>query len=284
MSEGRTRPLTREELDTAIDWAADEGWNPGLADAEAFWAADPGGFVGIESGGELVGSGSIVSYGGELGFLGLFIVPPRHRGRGFGRALWAEMVARMRDRLRPGAPIGLDGVYEMQETYERGGFAFSHRNVRLQGTGAGAPEDPDLVPLSSLPFERVSAFDREHFGFGRDSFLRCWIAPRGGLGLGLRGAGGLRAIGVIRPCRAGFKVGPLFARDADAAERVFAGLSGAAVGEAVFLDVPEANPDAVALGERHGMREVFGCARMYMGGAPALPWDRIYGVTSFELG
>ena len=38
------RPMRRPELDLALDWAAAEGWNPGLRDADAFWAADPEGF------------------------------------------------------------------------------------------------------------------------------------------------------------------------------------------------------------------------------------------------
>jgi GNAT superfamily N-acetyltransferase len=286
MTEGeeRIRPLGRDELDKAIDWAAAEGWNPGLADADAFWAADPEGFLGIEVGGELVGTGSIISYEGEFGFLGLFIVPPEHRGKGFGRELWAEMVDRLRERLGPGAAIGLDGVYEMQETYAAGGFVLSHRNVRLEGTGADAVSDPDLVPLTSLPFEQVAEFDRAHFGFEREAFLRHWIDPNGGLGLGLLGDRGMRAMGVIRPCRSGFKVGPLFAEDGESAERVFAGLQRVAIGEPVLLDIPEVNPGAAELGGRHGMREVFGCARMYLGRAPDLRWDRIYGVTTFELG
>lgn len=278
------RPLSRDELDTAIDWAADEGWNPGLADADAFWAADPDGFVGNEVEGELVGTGSTVSYGGEFGFLGLFIVPPEHRGNGYGRDLWAEMVSLMRDRLDRGAAIGLDGVFEMQDTYAAGGFEFSHRGVRLQGMGGDAGADPELVPLPELPFEQVAEFDRAHFGFEREAFLRKWIDPAATHSLGLRGNDGLRALGVIRPCRTGFKIGPLFAEDPEAAERVFLGLRRAAVGEPVFLDVPDVNTAAVELGERHGMEEVFGCARMYDGPPPALPWDRIYGVTTFELG
>jgi hypothetical protein len=39
------RPMTRDELDLAVEWAAQEGWNPGLADAECFHAADPEGFL-----------------------------------------------------------------------------------------------------------------------------------------------------------------------------------------------------------------------------------------------
>jgi len=35
---------SRSEIDTMAEWAAAEGWNPGLRDAECFYAADPEGF------------------------------------------------------------------------------------------------------------------------------------------------------------------------------------------------------------------------------------------------
>ena len=31
-------------VETVIDWAAAEGWNPGLGDAACFYAIDPNGF------------------------------------------------------------------------------------------------------------------------------------------------------------------------------------------------------------------------------------------------
>jgi hypothetical protein len=40
----------------------------------------------------------------------------------------------------------------------------------------------------------------------------------------------------------------------------------------------------MALAQRHGLQQVFGCARMYHGPAPALLHEHIYGVTTFELG
>jgi hypothetical protein len=52
----------------------------------------------------------------------------------------------------------------------------------------------------------------------------------------------------------------------------------------VYLDVPEVNPAALALAVRYGMRKVFGTARMYTGAEPPLALDRLYGVTTFELG
>ena len=55
-------------------------------------------------------------------------------------------------------------------------------------------------------------------------------------------------------------------------------------GEAVFLDVPEPNTEAVALAQAHGLSGVFETARMYAGDEPACKLKTIYGVTTFELG
>ncbi|NTW99639.1 MAG: GNAT family N-acetyltransferase, partial [Geobacteraceae bacterium] len=51
-----------------------------------------------------------------------------------------------------------------------------------------------------------------------------------------------------------------------------------------FLDIPEVNPQAVELVQRHNMKVVFETARMYRGMSPELPLGNIYGVTTFELG
>ena len=49
------RRMTESELALALDWAANEGWNPGLSDAECFCAVDPDGFFLGELDGEPVG-------------------------------------------------------------------------------------------------------------------------------------------------------------------------------------------------------------------------------------
>jgi GNAT superfamily N-acetyltransferase len=278
------RRLTRAELDTVLDWARIEGWNPGRHDAGAFWATDPEGFHGMEVDGRLIGSGSIVSYDGRLGFVGLFIVRPEFRGRGLGTQLWNHLIARLRERLEPGAPAGLDGVFAMQDYYARSGFAFTHRNLRMEGTGRNGARTDDLVRLDTLPFAQVAAFDQAHFGVPRPNFLRHWIRPPGGLALGRLRDGALSGIGVARPCMRGYKIGPLFAEDPETAGRLFAALSAFAAGHPIFLDIPEINTEAVALARRHGLKEGFGCARMVLGRPPEIPWRQIYGVTTFELG
>ncbi|RYE63467.1 MAG: GNAT family N-acetyltransferase, partial [Oxalobacteraceae bacterium] len=57
------RMLTLAEVERLLDWAGDEGWNPGLADAAAFHAADPDGFFGCFVDGVLASGISAVRYG-----------------------------------------------------------------------------------------------------------------------------------------------------------------------------------------------------------------------------
>ncbi len=278
------RPMTRTELETLVDWAAAEGWNPGLNDAQIFWDTDPAGFIAAELRGELIGGGSIVAYEGVFGFMGFFIVRPEYRGQGLGRQLWYARRDRLIARLQAPAVIGMDGVFTMQDFYARGGFVLSHRDLRFAGVGVAAALDTGLVDLAEEPFAELASYDAAHFPAPRDDFLRAWIAQPGGRALGAMRAGMLQGYGVIRPCRQGYKIGPLFAADAQIADSLLRGLADQARGESLFLDVPENNPEALALAARHGLREVFGCARMYYGPPPRLPDQEIFGVTTFELG
>ena len=70
------RTMRPEEIELAVEWAAAEGWNPGLYDGPVFYATDPVGFfVGLLDG-EPIGCISTVAYGMHFGFLGFYIVKP----------------------------------------------------------------------------------------------------------------------------------------------------------------------------------------------------------------
>jgi ribosomal protein S18 acetylase RimI-like enzyme len=275
------RTMTRAEVALAAEWAAQEGWNPGLHDADLFHAADPQGFfVGVLDD-RPVASLSVVKYGTRFAFLGLYIVEPALRGRGLGWALWRHGMA-----SAAGRQVGLDGVVAQQANYRKSGFELAWRNVRYQATGGGpGADDPRIVRLDGVPFEVVRAYDQPFFPAERGTFLAGWLAQPDAAALGWREAGALRGYGVVRRCRTGWKIGPLFADDEAIAEELFVALRGhASPGEPVFLDIPEPHAAAVALTRRHGMRMVFETARMYTGQAPAVPMDRMYGITTFELG
>ena len=266
-------------VETMLEWAAAEGWNPGLHDAEAFLTADPNGFLLGSLDGEPIAAISLVNYDDDFAFLGLYIVRPEWRGRGHGMAMWRAAMARAGTRI-----VGLDGVVDQQANYARSGFRLVRRNVRHSGQGGGTPRPDGLVPVANVSTEAVAGYDAGIFPTGRSSFLAAWLRMPGAKSLASIRDGELAGYGVARPCHTGYKIGPLFADDEATAERLLSGLAGAIGDEPFFLDIPEPNAGARRLVERLGMSPVFETARMYTGDPPSEPVDRIFGVTTFELG
>jgi ribosomal protein S18 acetylase RimI-like enzyme len=278
------RTMNRAELELALEWAADEGWNPGLHDAQCFQAADPQGFLIGYLNEEPVGCISVVAYDDKFGFLGLYIVRPPFRGQGYGLKLWQAGMTYMN-----GRNVGLDGVVAQQENYRKSGFRLAYRNIRYEGVGqpavpADAADAGELIDLSAVPFDTVFAYDSALFPVPRPRFLRAWLAQPQAAGFAAMRDGRMAGYGLLRPCRRGCKIGPLFADTADIAEDLLRALAAQAGDTPLFLDVPEPNAAASLLAERHGMNKVFETARMYTGQFPAVAPDRIFGVTTFELG
>jgi GNAT superfamily N-acetyltransferase len=274
------RSMRPEEISIAIDWAAAEGWNPGLGDAACFGVTDAGGFLIGERNGEPVATVSCVNYGAGFSFLGFYVVRPDRRGRGDGLRIWNAAIAHAGPRI-----IGLDGVVAQQDNYRKSGFALAYANIRYGGiVAAPASEPAGVCALAALPFTHIEADDATVFSAPRPAFLRAWIGAPGHIGRALLRDGELAGWGVIRPCRRGHKIGPLVADDHASAEAVMRALLAGTGGGEIFLDVPGVNRDAIRLAEDFGLAPTFETARMYTGAIPPLQLDRLYGVTSFELG
>jgi GNAT superfamily N-acetyltransferase len=269
-----------DEVALAVDWAAAEGWNPGLADAACFAVADNDGFFIGELEGEPAATISVVNYGESFSFLGFYMVRPDLRGRGLGLRIWNEAIAHAGTRV-----IGLDGVVAQQANYRTSGFQLAYANIRYGGIAA-MPVAPQagVVALGDIPQASVEAYDATVFPAPRPSFLRAWIGAPGHVGRALLRDGALAGWGVIRPCRQGWKIGPLAADDRAAAEAVLSALLASKGDGEIFLDVPGTNRDAVALAQDLGLTPVFETARMYTGAIPPLRLERVFGVTTFELG
>lgn len=274
--------MSAADLARALDWAAAEGWNPGLDDARAFQIADPLGFLVGRLDGEPVGCVSVVRYGGDFGFLGFYITTPGARAKGYGIRLWNAGMAKL-----AGRNVGLDGVPAQQDNYRKSGFRLAWRNIRYQGPAAARGLPPPAVVLAdakTLPFDAIATYDRRFFPAPRDGFLANWIGAPGHIALAALRDGALHGLGVIRPCRAGFKIGPLYAADAAIAAALVGGLCESAGPGVVALDVPETNARAVHLAESLGMVPAFETARMYTGAHPEIDAAGLFGVTTFELG
>ena len=282
MSE-RIQLLDSAQCRTMVDWAAAEGWNPGHHDAGAFHATDPHGYWGLFDDDGLIATMSAVRYPSGFVFVGFYICRPDRRGEGLGFRLWQHVLGGLDD-----ACVGLDGVVDQQANYRKSGFVFVHRNIRC----GGVPQRPagkarELRRLSASDAASVAAHEQAHrlFPSDRTSFLRAWFSAPGTLAYAIDNASGVSAYGAVRPCRTGWKIGPLFAGTYDDALAITRELLRAVPdGEPVFLDVPEPNEEARRLATQLGLTQVFETARMYRGPAPNLALERIYGITSFELG
>ncbi|MER7759774.1 GNAT family N-acetyltransferase [Streptomyces sp. NPDC097619] len=274
---------SRSDLHLMRAWADAEGWNPGNDDITAFATADPGGFLVGRLHGEPAACVSAVRYGTDFGFIGLYIARPDLRGQGYGLRVWNAATDRLRGRL-----TGLDGVVEQQHNYRRSGFRSAWNNVRFQGAvPAGDPAPPAgvrIVDGASLSFTRLAAYDRRFFPAPREGFLSAWTGLPGRTLLAAVRDGEIEGLGLVRACSGPSRIGPLYARTPGTAAALLHGLAAAAPGRTVSVDVPDANPAAVALMEELGLEAVFEAARMYTGPAPEVDLPGIYGVTSLELG
>lgn len=278
------KKLDLQGVSVLVSWAAEEGWNPGPYDAEAFYKTDPDGFYGYFKGDEMIGGGSLVSYNGAFGFMGFFIVKPAFRGTGLGKALWFQRRDTLLNRLQKGATIGMDGVVAMQPFYAKGGFKLAFKDERYERFGESFEIDTHISLIDTADYTQIRAYDTFCFGFDRWSFLKNWLTLPEIKTFKMVVNDRLLGFAIMRKASVGFKICPLFAEDYGVAKELYKACLNAAGNEPVYLDIPVTNPQAVQLVKNFGATYVFECARMYYGSPPALPLQKIFGITTFELG
>ncbi|MBU0715891.1 MAG: GNAT family N-acetyltransferase [Verrucomicrobia bacterium] len=279
-SEHEIRTMTRADMDLAVDWAAKEGWNPGRHDADCFYTTDPNGYFMAFHGGEPIGCISAVAYDENFGFIGFFIVKPQYRGGRIGIRLGTHAL----DYLGP-RNVGIDGVEKKVKNYIHHGFTLAGHTIRYEGRGIDGQATVNLRPIAEVPFDQLAAYDRRHFPAPRLHFLSRWIKQPDSAGFAVMSGPSLTGYGIVRACRQGYKIGPLFANNPAVAEELLLGLIAVVKSDGpVYLDVPEVNTTGVSLALRYHMKPVFKTARMYNRNAVSLPVQAIFGMTSFELG
>lgn len=280
MTELTIHRMNRNEIDMAVDWAAEEGWNPGLYDANCFYTTDPNGFFIAKLGDEPVAVGSAVNYGSDYAFCGFYIVKPEYRGKGIGMKLTEARLGYVNSRL-----TGIDGVTNMLEKYARIGYVTAHYNARYAMTGDHQfAIDKHVVDISTLPFDDIVAYDRRYFPANRAEFLKAWTTQPESHAVAYVDRKQVLGYGVARKCRDGYKIGPLFAETTLIAEAIFQALVTKSGNGPYFLDIPVPNRHALSLVKKYNMQEVFKTARMYRNGKPDIELDKVFGITTFELG
>jgi hypothetical protein len=275
------RSMTRDEIDVALEWQAQAGWNPGLYDADAFHRVNPNGFFIALLGDDPIGMISATAYSDQFGFIGFHHSEPGKHKESIWQQLLEQALAHLGDRT-----IGLETRLSEQAAYTRWGFEPLYRTIRYQTTGGEPPKHTqyDLVPLDQIPASVLQAYDSALFPAPRAPFLRLWARQQEAVALAMLRSDRIVGYGVLRRCFNGYRVAPLFADSPQVAKELFRVLASEAPGAVVSLDVPEANSAAPEVARMLKMQPISESVRMYRGTPPDLPIAAIYGVTSLELG
>jgi hypothetical protein len=175
---------------------------------------------------------------------------------------------------------------EQQQNYRKMGFNMAYNNIRFEGLTRPADGMPSgIVPVSEVPFDDILAYDSLLFPAVRKSFLANWIAQPDSVAFAAVQNGKIAGYGVIRRCRAGCKIGPLFANSKEIATHLLESLLHSVTpGQPFYLDIPDVNLQALEMAEAFHLSKVFETARMYSKPAPDIDLNKIFGITSFELG
>jgi ribosomal-protein-alanine N-acetyltransferase len=298
------RPLTAADIPAVTAWARREGFTPGAGDVAIYRNTDRQGvWVGwLDS--EPVGCIAGVRYNVAYGFIGLFLVVPEQRGKGYGVRLWRHALHHLAD-----LPcIGLEAAPDRVADYAGWGFAPASPTTRwqrpadagplmpsLQGGPGVVTSDPPgrgpswcLLAGAAIPERAVQRFDAQREPSPRPHFLHQWLRhPAGTVHALVDREGTCHGFGRIRPCLLregeGWRIGPLVADHPVAARALLEGLSQHHPG-VVLIDVPGAKGQAPPLLEGLGFAPLSQTLRMYRGQAPTVSLADVYGLACLELG
>ena len=182
--------------------------------------------------------------------------------------------------------IGLDGVVAQQQNYQKSGFALAYANVRYGGASP-RPDAPAAATtaLTEVPLAAVEASDRTVFPAPRAAFLRAWIGAPGHIGRALLRDGRACRLGrhpsvprrATRSARWSPTIAPPLKRCWRRCWRAGAAARSSSTSPASTATRWRWRRDL-------GLAPVFETARMYTGAIPPLRLERVFGVTTFELG
>lgn len=273
----QVRNATLREARQLLAWAAAEGWNPGLCDADVFYEVNADGFFVAVDSDEPIGGISVANHTADFAFLGLYIVVPARRRQGVGRALLRRGLAHA-----AGRTIGLDGVEAQQRNYAKSRFVHAGANTRF--TGRPAPQrDADIRIADANDIPALIAAEAAASGVEKPRYLSAWFASADGrTTLVSRGKAGIVGFCTVRLCGEGSKMGPLLADNAAIAQRLI-GHAATMSDAPLMLDVPETSSGLSALCRQLGFSAGFRTARMYRGPHVA-HLDRFYAVSNMSLG
>jgi GNAT superfamily N-acetyltransferase len=278
----RFDPLTAADLDAAGALSTQAGWNQAPADWRRLLDLCPGGCLAARSGGRLVGTATVASYGSAVHWVGMVLVDPAERGRGLGTALLERAIALGKSR---GGVLGLDATDLGRPLYLKMGFVDVAPIDRWSGLLRPAPEAGRVEFIDRFSFEQAAALDREACGADRAPLLVHLLSEPDAMGWVVRDDGDrVAGYAILRPGRERWHVGPVVADETAYYAALLNAVGRQTREQGVLIDVLRDEGTGLVL-RQAGLEVARRLTRMTWGSAQnVLMGDRIGAATAFEWG
>ena len=268
---GQLRNLNNNDLAAALELSTLAGWNQTADDWRMLLELAPDGCFGMEVGGHVVVSATLVCYGDRLGWIGMVLTHPEFRHQGFAKQLFEHVLA-IADSLGV-KTFKLDATDQGQHLYESYGFKSEQAIERWFRPGSLDRE----ISEPSVEFTKLHQLDREAFGADRSKLLEK-LARRG------KCCSGPGAYTFSRAGRSFSYLGPCLAESAEAARQVLEMAIGIPEAGGWFWDLLPANRNAVAVASEMGFAPQRRLMRMFRGEELSGNDQLVYAIAGFELG
>ncbi|XP_077992868.1 holothin acyltransferase-like [Glandiceps talaboti] len=286
-SEVSIRQMKPDEATTVLPRAAQEGSSPTPYECQTITHCNPDGvFVAETKAAGIIGSISALKYSETLGHVGFYHVDPEYRGKGIGKELWNKAVQYLGENCN----IGIDVPTSRTELLTKLGFQRAWTSCRYKGIGVALlPEVIDthhVRPLARLPLAPLVEFDSQVFTAERRKLVQRWSnTPKPGGSYAAVKEGSILGYAVIQPSIEGHVIGPLYAANTALTQALLLTLFAQVPEQTIYVDAPVDNPSFIQLlSVDLRMEAMFESVRMYSKGDPGVVLDKMFALSSLEMG
>jgi len=278
------RVMIAEDIAAAMKLKNLVGWNQIEADWERFLRIEPAGCFVAEMNHKIVGTGIAINYENKVGWIGMIITHPDHRGKGIGSALLYTVKAylsanNVRTQKLDATPMGFS-------LYKRLGFITEYDIERRLCVEAKGVSYSNVTSLDKVSLEELYAFDALTFGVRRDRVLFNLVTENPELSACyIDNAQKICGYILARPGQKYFQIGPWIADTFENASNLLNFILFRLKGKQIIMDIPSVNRQAIKLCDSHHFEFQRGFIRMYEGlnAHPDYP-QKIYAISGPEKG
>jgi GNAT superfamily N-acetyltransferase len=232
---GSIRVMTVGDIPAGLSLCRAARWNQREQDWRHFLTTAPHGALVAEENGAVIGTVATLPYG-PFTWISMVLVDPAARGKGVGTTLLHQGLALVPEGVAP----RLDATPAGEVLYRKLGFVAEYSLERwfLDTRPAGALPGQGARPLEPSDWPAIREMDLRAFGASRAGLLQRLAAEAPEYTWVHEGARGLRGYLFGRHGHVREHLGPIVARNHEAARTLVESCLAAVSERAVFMDVP----------------------------------------------